>query len=143
MGFGFGPVPNYVQVNTAAPSGTASATLVMAGLVVPITPSVTGRVMIMVSGNAASGTTNDGGKVQLSYGTGTHPSNGDAVTGTQTGTIAILTADLAGTDKFPFALQSFVTTLTPNTTYWLDLAFAAITGGTFTLTDVTVTAWEM
>lgn len=143
MGFGYGPIPTAVQTNTAAPTGTASATLVMAGLAGAITPSVTGRMLFMVSGNMANNTTNDGCKVQLSYGTGGAPSNGGALTGTQTGTICITTQDLTGADKCGFAIQSWVSTLTVGTTYWLDVAFAAITGGTASLTDVTITALEM
>lgn len=143
MGFGYGPIPSWSQKNVAAPTGTASTTLVMAGLAGTITPLVTGRILIMVSGCIASGTTNDGGKLQLSYNTGSVPSNGDALTGNQTGTVAIFTADLASTDKYGFSLQSFVSTLTVGSAYWLDLAFAAVTGGTCTLTDVTITALEL
>ena len=143
MGFGFGPIPTLFQSNTAAPTGTASTTLVMAGCAGSITPSVTGRVLLFVTGNLASNTTNDGGKVQLSFGTGGAPSNGAALTGTQTGTVVTVTADLAGTDKYGFSSQSLVTTLTVGTTYWLDVAFAAITGGTCALTDVTLTALEL
>ena len=144
MGFGFGPLPNVIQVTSAAPTGTSSAgTLVMLGLAGSITPSVTGRVLFMVSGNFASGTTNDGGAAQISYGTGGAPSNGGGLTGTQVGNLATMTADLAGSDKMPFSTQFMVSTLTVGTVYWFDLAFEALTGGTFSITTVTMTAMEM
>lgn len=143
MGFGYGPIPTASQKSVAAPTGTASTTLVMAGVAGSITPSVTGRVLFMVSGNMASDTTNDGCRAQLSYGTGGAPSNGGALTGTQTGTIWIESQDLLGADKNGFSLQSWVTTLTVGTTYWIDLAFSSVTAGTASLTDLTITALEM
>jgi hypothetical protein len=143
MGFGYGPIPTHTRSNTAAPTGTASATSVMAGLGVQITPSVTGRMLLLCSGCMASGTTNDGGKVQFSFGTGAPPSNGGTLTGTQSGTVITLTNDIAGAGKFGFSMMEWVTTFTPGVTYWVDLAFAAITGGTFSLTDVTIIVLEL
>jgi hypothetical protein len=145
MGFGFGPIPTFAQSLTAAPTGTASGTLVMLGLNTTITPTVTGRVRISACGTVASGTTNDGGQWQLSYGTGGAPSNGAAVTGTQVGSVQVLTADLAATDKYPFAVHFTVQNpqMTLGTTYWIDLAFSAISGGTFSMTNVLIEAFEM
>ena len=79
----------------------------------------------------------------MSFGTGAAPNNGDAVSGTQTGTAMILTNDIAANAKFGFFVFDWVTTFTPGVTYWVDLAFLAITGGTFTLADVVITALEL
>ena len=143
MGFGYGPIPNAVRSNTAAPTGTVSTTFVMAGLGTTITPTVTGRMLMICCGNASSGTINDGGKVQLSYGTGGAPSNGAGVTGSQSGTAMILTNDIAANAKFGFYVAEWVTNFTVGTTYWVDLAFAAVTGGTFSIADVTLIVLEM
>src|SRR6266853_1080741 len=130
MGYGYGPIPNGIQKNVAAPGGTASTTLVMAGLAAAITPAVIGRVLLIVSGAAASDTTNDGVRVQLSFGTNSAPTNGAALTGTQTGSIWVESQDLLGADKMGFCLQSLVLTMLVGTTYWLDVAFSALTAGT-------------
>ena len=55
----------------------------------------------------------------------------------------ILTNDIAANAKFGFFVFDWVTTFTPGVTYWVDLAFLAITGGTFTLADVVITALEL
>jgi hypothetical protein len=40
-------------------------------------------------------------------------------------------------------MQFMVSTLTVGTAYWFDLAFEALTGGTFSITTVTMTAMEL
>jgi len=39
--------------------------------------------------------------------------------------------------------QGIITGLTVTTAYWLDVGLAAITGGTATITDVGITAFEL
>lgn len=151
------PSPTVYQGVFAAPTATASTTAVMLGLGATtsfalVTPQVTGRILVTISG-LHSNTNGNGTNVQLSYGTGTAPVNGAALTGTQIGQQAVWTA-LTGALIGPFSLTALITglalpTINSNrqtsaaTTYWLDLAFKAVTGGTATVTNVNITAVEI
>ena len=127
----------------ASPGGTASTSAqVMLGLAGTITPLVTGRVLVTICGAISSGTLNDGGNIQISYGTGAHPNNGDAVTGTQVGGNPVFKQAVAS-DNMCFSIEYLITSLTLGTAYWLDLAVEAVTGGTITLTQVSVVAIEI
>lgn len=124
------------------PTGTTSTTAVMMGLHGSITPTVTGNVQITMTGSIANDTVNDGASVQISYGTGTAPANAAALTGTQVGSkVTATSAVAAGT--LPFTCTAYVTGLTVGTAYWIDAAVAAITGGTASITAVTIVAAEM
>ncbi len=61
----FYPIPSVSVKAIAAPTGTTNTSGLMMGLAGAITPNSTGRVMVLVSGNIISGTTNDGAKVEL------------------------------------------------------------------------------
>jgi hypothetical protein len=113
----------------------------MTGLAGSITPAYTGTIVI--SGAIASGTTGDGAKVQASYGTGGAPSNAATITGTQCGGRPIYTAAAAGSDKVPFSVNCVVTGLTVGTAYWIDATLAAVTGGTASIANVSVSAYEL
>ena len=75
------------QSTPADPTGTTDTTGKMMGLAGAITPTYTGRLLIIVSGNLTNTTAaaGDGAKAQIRYGTGSAPSNGDALTGTAVG----------------------------------------------------------
>lgn len=128
------------QAQPANPTGTNSLTGLMMGLAGSITPTLTGRLMITISGDISNNTGSDGGKVQIRYGTGSAPANADALTGNAIGT---LIRAIAGTVTVPFSVQAVVTGLSVGTAYWLDLGLAAITGGTASIFDVSVTAIEI
>ena len=131
-----------VQVtNPANPAGTTSTTLVQAGLGVTYTPKSTGRLLIIVTGEVNNNTADDGAQVKLVYGTGTAPANGAAATGTAISPAYTVTVSLAS-QNFPFTLISTVN-LTVGTQYWFDLQFAAVTGGTASLSNITVTIIEL
>ena len=140
------PVPNTytsAQASPGNPTGTTStAAAVMMGLAGSVTPKASGKVLIEISGNVTNNTINDGATVQISYGTGTAPTNAAALTGTQAGNIARFTA-AAAAQKVPFSCQVIVSGLTVGTAYWLDVAVAAVTGGTATVTDISITAYEL
>src|SRR5438309_1082651 len=74
--------PVVASATPADPTGTTDTTGKMMGLAIAVTPLVTGRLKIFVSGSAANNTINDGAAVQIRYGTGTAPVNGAALTGT-------------------------------------------------------------
>ncbi len=128
------------QAQPANPTGTTSTTGLMMGLAGAITPALTGRLMITISGDIVNSTGSDGGKVQIYYGTGTAPVNGVALTGNAIGTVV---RAIAGTVTVPFSVQAIVTGLSVATAYWLDLSLAAITGGTASIADVSISVIEI
>jgi hypothetical protein len=135
--------PAFSQATPGNPTGTTSTVGVMMGLAGAITPAVSGHVLLMVSGTIFNPTAiADGGKVQIRYGTGGAPANAASLTGTAVGGlvqyIAATTAETA-----PFAVQAVVTGLAVSTTYWIDVGLAAITGGTATISDLSVSAIEL
>lgn len=130
------------QSNPVDPAGTSSATAVMMGLSGALTPRNTGRMMLMISGTIFNAGIGQGATVRLSYGTGVAPANGAALTGTQVGgLVKYISGTIAA--KSSFALNALVTGLTVNTALWLDLALAATTAGTATVTDLSLTAMEL
>lgn len=129
------------NTTSAAPTGTASTTAVMMGIAGSITPTSTGRVTFTISGQMANNTVNDGATVQLRTGTGTAPTNGAALTGTQRGVSQTHTS-LVAADTAGFSITVTVTGLTLGTAVWIDAALAAVTGGTASITGVTINAVE-
>lgn len=157
----FEPCPIVVQVSPSNPSGTVSATFVMAGLGVAgagggwsITPQVTGRVLALVSGNYTDAATATTITAQIGWGTGAAPANGDAVGGTNLVGGAVFYTTLTGTLSVPFALQAVVTGLAvtgvnaqrhtvAGTAVWFDLAFKASAANSFTITNLSCTLIEL
>lgn len=130
---------------TAAPSDPAvlssSTTLYkMSGIAQSFTPNLTGNFMVMVTGWVASDTGSDGALIQIAYGTGTAPSINGAAAGTQTG--AIFTSGAVGTTAVFYTIMALVVGI-PGTTYWLDLATKAVTGGNVNLTKVNMLIVEI
>lgn len=127
------------------PTGTASTTLVMAGLAIAFTPSRNGNILLMATayGTNSTAAAGDGARMQLSYGTTTAPTNGAALTGTQTGNISqgVLMRATAN-DPFTLACHAAVA-LTVGTAYWLDLAFSATAGGTGLIKSIAISAIEI
>lgn len=141
----FGPplTPNAVAQGTAAsPTGTTSLTAVMLGLGLTVTPVNQPRLDLRVTAQIGNTTAADGVTVQVRYGTGTAPANGDAVTGTAVGASQTFTAATAGATT-GVTLGGVVTGLTLGTAYWVDVAIQATTGGTASATGVTATAVEV
>lgn len=130
------------QSTPANPTGTTSTTAVMMGVAGSIKLQGAGRIILMISGNMSNATTGSGVTVQLSYGTGTAPTNGATLTGTQVGAIVSFTA-LTGVTIVPFAIQAIVSSLTVGTTYWLDAAVKAVTSGTGAISNLSVSAIEL
>lgn len=129
------------QSTPANPTSTTSATQVMMGLAGSITPTVSGKILIIISGaiNNSSGNVNN--TVQIRYGTGSAPSNGDAATGTAVGAARISSNANGGTPD-AFTVNAVVTGLTPSTTYWIDLG-AACASGTLSIQTVSISAVEI
>lgn len=120
---------------------TSTAAAVMMGLGVSFTPAASGKVEVKVTGAMTNTVSGDGVTAQIAYGTGSAPTNGAAATGTTTGTLARFST-AAASQLVPFSVTDIVT-LTPSTNYWFDLQVRAVTGGSASVADLTVTLKEL
>lgn len=139
---------NYLQSNPSDPTGTTNGTGLMMGLAAAFTPTKSGKAMIVVSGNiAATGLGGgSGAKTQIRYGTGTAPSNGDALTGTAVGNMAqVVNAALAllTPGNGNFTCNAVIAGLTLGTAYWIDQSLARITSGTASISGISISLIEI
>ncbi|MDP2662166.1 MAG: hypothetical protein Q8R28_15685, partial [Dehalococcoidia bacterium] len=111
------------QTDPGDPTGTNNITGVMMGLAGTITPTDSGKVFLSISGSLSipGGVAGEIAHVQLRYGTGTAPTNGDALTGTTAGGLIRYVASTTS-GEVPFASQALVTGLSVATAYWLDVS---------------------
>lgn len=128
------------QATPSSPTGTADLTGVMMGLAGSITPNTSGQIIIIVSGDIANSSIG-GAKVKLRYGTGTAPTNGAAATGTPVSQFITL-SPIGANIQESFSVQGIATGLTVATAYWIDLQVAAMTTGTASVADITISAHE-
>lgn len=138
--FGIG---SEVTATPSNPSTTTSTTGVMMGLNQLITPLITGKIAITISGDIDNDTAGDGSKVQIRYGTGTAPTNGAALTGTVTGGLVNYLNPAGDIIRVPFSLNSIITGLTVDTQYWIDVSLASVTGGTSRIRNLSVSIIEI
>lgn len=126
------------------PVGTTSTTFVMMAVGGSITPTLSTRILVIMSGQIVNNTTGDGAVVRLKYGTGTAPINGAAESGTTLGSGKRLT-DVTGllAQGVPFAISGIITGATAGTPLWLDAALEAVTGGTANILNVDIIAYEL
>lgn len=135
-------VPAVVQSAPADPTGTTSTTALMMGLAGAITPRRTGRVLVILSGDAKNTTSGDGVSVQLATGTGAAPANAAAAAGTAIGGAKKFVAS-ANNQTAPFSAQAVVTGLAIGTAVWVDAIVGAITGGTASIENLSLTLIEL
>lgn len=133
------------EATPADPAATTSTTGVMMGLAGSITPTGSGNVLIVITGDSDNDTVNDGARIGIRYGTGAAPANGAALTGTAVGSRPIsnnanLALDIA---RFPFAVAAVVTGLSVGTAYWVDASVAAVTGGTARVRNLNIAIAEI
>ena len=138
---------NGVISQPAAPTGPTSTTMKMMGIgyANEFTPAFDGVALIAISGNLANATAGDGAQVQIYWGSGSAPANAATVIGTACGTAiqavnGSLTANVS--NVFPFTAICVATGMKVGTPYWIDLAGAQVTGGTVTVSNITVMAAE-
>ena len=137
---------NFRQQTPADPTGTNNTTGLMMGLGHYFTPARSGSVMIIISGTIrnSSGTTGNGAKVQIRYGTDSAPVNGTAITGTAAGSLIEASNISNGSNRrYPFTVNSIITSLPVGTQHWFDLSLGAISGGTAYLYDLSVSIIEL
>ena len=134
---------NAYQGSVTNPSATTSTTTVMAGLAGAITPRTTGNIFVTIPGQLQNVNGNVTVSVQGFYGTGTAPSNGAAQTGTAFGGVMAPIAANSGAKALTFTCIGMISALSTNVTYWLDVGFSANNSGTATLTQVSISAFEI
>jgi hypothetical protein len=124
-------VPATLQANPTNPASTTSTTGVMMGLgsSCHMTPAFSGRVKVEFLGIAVSSIGNTT-TLTVRYGTGTAPSNGGAVTGTQIGSILQIAGQSGASLAPPFANGGVITGLTAGTAYWFDLELSTSSAST-------------
>jgi hypothetical protein len=128
---------------SAAPTGTTLTTAVMMAIGGTITPVNSTRVEVTICGMLSNTTAGDGATVDLRYGTGTAPINGAAVTGTLLGlSIGPIISSVAA-QKTPFTITYSATGLTIATAYWIDCSLMAVTGGTASVSNISISATEI
>lgn len=138
--------PMLFQDTPSDPTGTTNGTGVMMGIASSITPNRTGKIGIFVSGNIANSVSGDGAQTQIRYGTGSAPSNGDGLTGTAIGGLSkIVNAFIAllAPGSGNFTCNALITGLAVGTPYWIDLSLARITGGTASVSGISISVMEM
>jgi hypothetical protein len=133
-----------------APTSTTRTTGVKMGLAGSITPTTSGKVLIVISGDIDNDTGADGAQVQIRTGTGTAPANGASLTGTTQGALVkIVNPNASGVGvtftpgRQAFTVNAVVSGLTLNAANWIDISLAAITGGTARVRDVSISAIEL
>lgn len=125
------------------PTGTTNTGGKMMGLAGSITPVKTGTVQVTICGDVYNPTAiADGATITVRYGTGSAPTNGGALTGTAVGNPTKYVAPTTAT-RAPYSITVLITGLTLGTAYWLDAAVAAVTAGTATIENTTITAVEV
>lgn len=127
---------------TASPTSTASTTAVMMGCAGTITPTQTGRIKVIISGQMKNSVAGSGVVVDLRYGSGTKPANGAAVTGTVIGIEQPFTSVSAG-QSTGFTIVGHVDGLTLATAYWLDASVRAVTSGNASINNINICAEEV
>ena len=144
------PIAAYSQKSVASPTApNSTAAYTMQGLAGSITPTRTGRVLIIISGTIVETTGTAAGvgvEYALSVGTGAAPGSNTTQAGTVIGTIQEFTnpSTVTAADvHIPFSSQALATGLTLNTAYWIDLAAQAITTASYVgFSNVSISAFE-
>jgi hypothetical protein len=133
---------NY-QLTPGNPTGTTSTTGVMMGLSGSITPMKSGNILLIICGNMRNTANNGGVSATLRYGTGSAPANAAALTGTAAGSSVASGSANAAAVNYPFSVQAVITGLTLSTAYWLDLGVAAVSSGTASVNNISISAIEL
>lgn len=121
---------------------TASTTGVMAGMGALVVPSVTGKVMAIITGTMVNTIANKWPSVALRYGTGTPPANGAAPVGSPIGAIEFLTGNTAN-NATAFSITGLVLNAALGVPLWFDLVQSTTSGGTTALDYVAATIVEL
>lgn len=131
-----------IETTPGNPTGTTSTTLVQAGIGSTFTPQGSGKILVIISGAMYNPTAGDGVEAIISWAAGSSvPVNGAAATGTTAGNTSSATSSSANYRNTLICVA--LLNLVAGTEYWVDLQFAAITGGTADLTGLQVLIHEL
>ena len=136
---------NRAGATPADQGAITNATYKMVGLGLvgwTLTPLVTGRVLIGMSGDWIAGAAATTATAQLSFGTGTAPSNAGTLAGTQQGG-QLSWVTLASQLTIPFSMSAVITGLTVGTAAWFDLCIKNTSPTTLQVTNANVWAIEI
>ncbi len=132
------------QVVRANPGSTNSSSVTMVGLAGSIKTLNGTQVMVVISGDIAQSGNDGNSTIQMHYGTGTAPSNGNAASGTVAGGRLNIAFQGTGSKlKYPFSTNAIISGVTPGTTYWLDLGTTNSGGHTVNIKNVSISAFEL
>jgi hypothetical protein len=131
----FAPVTGSASASAANPPGTTSATYVMMGLGHVLASQVASRLWVTIDGRVANTTNGRETDVVVCCGTGPPPANGAPQAGTIVSQPAAFVATTGGGAFAPFSLTATVSGITPQTSYWFDLA-VKVTGGTGNVSNI-------
>ncbi len=125
------------------PATTTSTTGVMMGLAGTITPTKSGTVMIIITGDTDNTNNVRGTIIQMRTGTGTAPVFNAALTGTTRGG-AITSLGASTTNRLPFTCSAVVSGLAIGTAVWIDVSLAVNgASGTARIRNVSIAAIEI
>ena len=138
------PQSTSIQVTPVDPTTTSSIVGVMMGIgaSASITPTFTGKLMVVISGDMDNDTNSRGARVQIRTGTGTAPINGAALTGTARGGLVSFEQNNLSI-RTPFSLNAIINGLTLNTSVWVDISLTSITGGVSRVRNISVSVIEL
>ena len=136
--YGINNEPTWQQWTPGGPSGTTSTSAVMMGLGLTFSPNSSGIFTAHIDGQMKNATTTDGCFAYIVIGHGTAPSNGAAEPG---GSINVTQASLhlptgTATQFSQSGMVASGSALSQGTTYWMDLALGAVTGGTCSMLNI-------
>lgn len=121
------------------PASMTGAVALMVGLGGAITPGKSGTAVIFISGEYTSDDNVGITEVSLRVGTGSAPTNGNAVTGTIKQTKNLIAASATARQAFSF---NYSGALTPGTAYWVDLSTKNAASGAVRLFNVSISISE-
>lgn len=124
------------------PTGTTSATPLMAGAGVYLTPNATGNVVVIFNANLSNSTNGDTVIVGGYYGTGTKPTNLAPQTGTKITTQFQLTKVQAAGANYSWSGNGTIAGLTIGIQYWFDFVTKSA-GGTVSLNNTMIIPFEI
>jgi hypothetical protein len=123
-------------------TATTSTTGVMAGMGASVIPSVTGKVMAIITGTMVNTVAGKWPMIAMRWGTGAPPANGAAPVGTVIGAIEFLTGNTVN-NATPFSIVGVVLNAALGVQLWFDLVQSSTAGGTTSLDYVAATIVEL
>lgn len=132
----------FAQSSVLNPTGTTSTTDFMMGAALAYTPTGSGNILINGFGYIDFSAPDQIGRIQIRYGTGTAPSNGDALTGAAVGGLINIRATSWG-GPFAWSLNPIAAGLAVGTAYWFDVSLSSTEATICTIKNVTLNVVEL